>query len=143
MLTDDLYYLQKVQNICKIVKDISSLESFIKLIVTAIQNKMCMSVILQCNRKCSKTLYYHHLDQDDIYFHIHNSHHSNNEQASQTMHEAGKHFDGLFSGVITMDDINNDQTLKLIKSQLSQKTNELHNDPLHSCGCNTCGLQIY
>ena len=104
------------------VKVISSLESFIKLIDTAIQNKMCMSVTLQCNRKCSKTLYYHYLDQDAVYFHIHNSYLSNNEQASQTMHEAGKRFDGLLSGVITMDDINNDQTLKLIKSQLSQKT---------------------
>ena len=58
----------------------------------------------------------------------HNSHHASNEQTSQTMHEAGKLFDGLLSGVITVDDINNDQTLKLIKSQLSQKTNELQND---------------
>ena len=128
MLIDDLYYLQKVQNFCKIVKVISSLESFIKLIDIAIQNKMCMSVTLQCNRKCSKTLYYHHLDQDAVYFHVRNSHHASNEQTSQTMHEAGKFFDGLLSGVITVVDINNDLTLKLIKNQLSQKTNELQND---------------
>ena len=130
MLINDLYYLQKVQNVCKIVKVISSLESFIKLIDIAIQYKMCMSVTLQCNRKCSKTLYYHHLDQDAVYFHIPNSHLSSNEQTShgQTMHEAGKLFDGLLSGVITVDDINNYQTLKLIKSQLSQNTNELKND---------------
>ena len=128
MLIDDLYYLQKVQNFCKIVKVNFSLESFIKLINTAIQNKMCMSVTLQCNRKYSKTLYYHHLDQDAAYFHIHNSHHASNEQTSQTMHEAGKLFDGLLSGVIDVDDINNDRTLKLIKSQLSQKANELQND---------------
>ena len=87
-----------------------------------------MSVTLQSNRKCSKTLYCHHLDQDAVYFHIPNSHHSSNEQTSQTMHEAGKLFDLLLSGVITVDDINNYQTLKLIKSQLSQKTNELKND---------------
>ena len=89
---------------------------------------MCMSVTLQCNRKCSKTLYYHQLDQDAVYFYIHNSHHASNEQTFQTMDEDGKRFDGLLSGVITVNDINNDQTFKLIKSQLSQKTNELQND---------------
>ena len=57
-----------------------------------------------------------------------NSHHASNEQTFQTMQEFGKLFDGLLSGVITVDNINNDQTLKLIKSQLSQKTNELQND---------------
>ena len=86
-----------MQNFCKIVKVISRLENFIKLIDIAIQNKMCMSMTLQCNRKCPKTLYYHHLDQDAVYFHIHNSHHASNEQTSQTMHKAGKLFDGLLS----------------------------------------------
>ena len=51
----------------------------------------------------------------------HTSHHTSNEQTSQTMHEAGKLFDGLLSGAVTVNDINNDQTLKLIKSELSQK----------------------
>ena len=32
------------------------------------------------------------------------------------MHEAEKHFDGLISGVITVDYINNAQALKLIKN---------------------------
>ena len=40
-----------MKNFCKIVKVISSLENFIKLIDIAIQNKMCKSVTLQCNRK--------------------------------------------------------------------------------------------
>ena len=92
MLIDDLCYFQKVQNFCKIAKVISSLESFMKLIDIAIQNKMCMSVTLQYDRKCSKTLHYHHLDQDAVYFHIHNPHHASNKQTSQTMHEAGKTF---------------------------------------------------
>ena len=42
---------KKMKNFCKIVKVISSLENFIKLIDTATQNNMCMSVTLQCNRK--------------------------------------------------------------------------------------------
>ena len=44
------------------------------------------------------------------------------------MYEAEKHFDGLISGVITVDDINNAQTLKLIKSQLLPTTNELQSN---------------
>ena len=44
------------------------------------------------------------------------------------MHEAEKHFDGLISGVITADYINNAQPLKLIKNQLSPTTNELQSD---------------
>ena len=42
----------------------------------------------------------------------------------------------FFQLVITEDDINNDQTLKVTKSQLSQNTNELQND-------NTSHVQLW
>ena len=45
------FICRKMKIFCKIVKVISSLENFIKLIDIAIQNKMCMSVTLQCNRE--------------------------------------------------------------------------------------------